>query len=138
VCRVVSALTTVLGAGSVEAAGRAGAPSPLPRVRGEVAEGVVRVPTTSNPLQAVGGRVRVLSTAGSYLVARTGPSAFVALSAACSHEACLITDAEADSYVCPCHGSHFDVRGAVETGPAEVPLLEMTATFANDVLSIKV
>lgn len=96
--------------------------SPLPTIRGDVDGDQVTVSTQSNPLSVIGGQARVVSNAGSFLVARTGERTFVVLTAICSHEACLVTDVDDEAYVCLCHGSRFDVNGNVLTGPAELPL----------------
>ena len=50
---------------------------------------------------------------------------FVAYSAVCTHEGCWVDyQPETQKLACPCHGSVFDPveKGAVETGPATVPL----------------
>jgi cytochrome b6-f complex iron-sulfur subunit len=116
--------------------GQPGNTSPIPTIRGEAVDSRIRVTITSTPLASVGGIARIVSNGGSVLVARTAPQTFVALSATCSHEACLITDLDRDVYVCPCHGSRFDSGGNVLTGPAELPLYPLAATCADDVLTI--
>ncbi|MDX5563026.1 FAD-dependent oxidoreductase [Streptomyces sp. ID05-04B] len=46
-----------------------------------------------------------------------------ALSARCTHLGCLVAFNRAEgAWECPCHGSRFDVRGAVVQGPAVDPL----------------
>lgn len=40
-----------------------------------------------------------------------------ALSLVCTHQECLISQDER-GFVCPCHGSRFDIEGRVLTGPA--------------------
>ncbi|MFI6088566.1 FAD-dependent oxidoreductase [Streptomyces sp. NPDC051218] len=46
-----------------------------------------------------------------------------AVSARCTHLGCLVAFNEAEtSWECPCHGSRFDVEGAVLQGPAVRPL----------------
>ena len=46
-----------------------------------------------------------------------------AVSARCTHLGCLVSfNAAETSWECPCHGSRFDVEGAVLQGPAVLPL----------------
>jgi Rieske Fe-S protein len=46
-----------------------------------------------------------------------------AVSPTCSHMGCSVTwNAAETSWDCPCHGSRFDVDGAVLDGPAVRPL----------------
>jgi Rieske Fe-S protein len=138
-CQAVSALAAAMVVEERAGARAAGAaPAALPTVKGTVVDGTVRVPTTSNALASDDARVRVVSTAGSYLVARMGPRMFVGLAATCSHEACGITDIENDAYICPCHGSRFDVSGRVLTGPAETSLYKVATSFSDDVLTITI
>ena len=110
--------------------------APLPTIRGEVRGDRILVPTESNPLAEVGGKARVASNAGSFLVTRTSERTFIAVTATCSHEACLIADREDDLYVCQCHGSQFDVNGRVVTGPAELALADFDTRFEEGVLGI--
>ena len=50
----------------------------------------------------------------------------IAVSATCSHLGCLVgfNDAER-SWDCPCHGSRFDIDGAILQGPAVTPLMSV-------------
>jgi Rieske Fe-S protein len=46
-----------------------------------------------------------------------------AVSATCTHMGCTVAFNDAErSWDCPCHGSRFDVDGAVLEGPANAPL----------------
>jgi Rieske Fe-S protein len=45
------------------------------------------------------------------------------LSAVCTHAGCILRwNSLERCWDCPCHGSHFDVDGAVLNGPAIAPL----------------
>lgn len=90
-----------------------------------------------SPLASPGGMAVVQTSAGDLLVARTGPEAFTALTAVCTHEACQITGSAGSTFVCPCHGSRYSTRGAVLNGPATRPLREFPTQFANGVLTIQ-
>jgi Rieske Fe-S protein len=49
-----------------------------------------------------------------------------AVSLRCTHLGCLLRFNSAErSWDCPCHGSRFDVDGAVLDGPAVTPLLAL-------------
>ena len=52
----------------------------------------------------------------------TGQGAYTALLVRCTHQGCQ-PDPVGDRFVCPCHGSEFDMEGAVLRGPAERPML---------------
>ena len=109
----------------------------LPIVNGSTASGGVAVTIDSgSPLAAVGGAALVQTSVGDFLVSRTAQDSFVALTAMCTHQACTITGFSNSDYVCPCHGSTFDVNGRVLGGPAPAPLHQFTTSFANGVLTI--
>jgi cytochrome b6-f complex iron-sulfur subunit len=111
--------------------------SPLPTVNGTLSNGVVSVSiATGSPLATTGGMALVNSSGGLFLVARTGVSSFAAVTAQCTHEACVVSNGTASTYVCPCHGSEFDTSGRVIVGPAVAPLRQFTTQFSNNVLTI--
>jgi cytochrome b6-f complex iron-sulfur subunit len=111
--------------------------SALPSVNGTAAGSAVTVPVAAgSPLATVGGSAIVRSSSGTFLVARTAPDAFTALTAICTHETCTITDVSGQTYVCPCHGSRFSQAGQVQNGPATRALRSFATRFASDVLTI--
>lgn len=118
-------------------ASEAAALTPLPDIDGEVKGDNVQVRLGGTVLEAAGGKARVNSRRGSFLVARVSEQQVVALLADCSHEVCPISDADGDVYVCRCHGSRFDLRGGVIAGPAETPLYAYEAGIEGQVLTIK-
>lgn len=71
-----------------------------------------------------------------FLVARTAPDSFSALTSICTHEACTITGFDSATFVCPCHGSRFDFSGRVVNGPAVTGLRAFPTQFSGDVLTI--
>ena len=89
-----------------------------------------------SPLAATGGAALVRSSLGEFLVARTAPDAFSALTAVCTHQSCTVTGISGQTFVCPCHGSQFDPSGAVVNGPAPSALRPFPTQFAGNVLTI--
>ena len=64
------------------------------------------------------------------LVVRRPMDEFVVLSAVCTHAGCTVRyDAASDQAACPCHGSRFNLAGAVVNGPASRSLKRFTATY---------
>jgi Rieske Fe-S protein len=110
----------------------------LPRLSGQFTIGspVVRIATTGSPLNDVGGAALVESTAGVFLIARTGTNTFQAIDAVCTHEGCTITGIDGATYVCPCHGSRYNRTGQVQAGPARSNLRQYATTFADGVVAI--
>jgi nitrite reductase/ring-hydroxylating ferredoxin subunit len=54
-----------------------------------------------------------------------------AVSSTCTHLGCLVNQ-EAESFVCPCHGSQFDLSGKVLQGPASTPLDHFDVSLSDD------
>jgi Rieske Fe-S protein len=109
----------------------------LPTVNGtRVSGGITVAIDASSPLSAVGNAALVQTSVGDFLVAHTSQNAFVALSAICTHQTCTITGFASQNYVCPCHGSTFDVNGRVVGGPAPTSLHQYPTQFTGGVLTI--
>jgi cytochrome b6-f complex iron-sulfur subunit len=114
------------------------APS-LPSVAGSIVNGELVLQIASDsPLATVGSAARVQTTVGTFLIARTSPDTFTALTAVCTHQQCSITGFTNQVYVCPCHGSRFNLSGGVVNGPASLPLREFPSRFLNDVVTITI
>jgi len=99
------------------------------------ATGVTVALAATSPLGSAGGMALIASNAGNFLVTRTGTT-FTALTAQCTHEACVVSSSTGQSFVCPCHGSEFDTTGRVIIGPAVAPLRQFQTQFADGVLTI--
>ena len=90
----------------------------------------------ASPLASIGKPALVQSPAGSFLVTRTNQDTFVALAAQCTHYICTVKNFSGSVYVCPCHGSQFDVTGQVVHGPATKPLQQYATRFSGGTLRI--
>jgi len=69
-------------------------------------------------------------------VRRSAGGTTTALSTECTHRGCEV-EPSTDRLVCPCHGSEFDLEGAVLQGPAERPLLRFAVRELPDRLVIE-
>ena len=57
---------------------------------------------------------------------------FYAISGLCTHLGCTVAIKDDSHFECPCHGSKFDLSGAVQMGPAELPLNHVELTYSAD------
>ena len=82
-----------------------------------------------SPLNKVGGSLVIDSSKGKIIILRTGDESFVAFSAKCTHRGTTIGyDSTKKRFVCPNHGSKFDIAdGSVLGGPADDPLAKYPA-----------
>jgi len=55
-----------------------------------------------------------------------------AYSAHCTHLGCRIDKMEGDRFVCPCHGSQYDLNGKVQKGPAFRNLEVLPSSISED------
>jgi cytochrome b6-f complex iron-sulfur subunit len=109
----------------------------LPTISGSVTSaGVAVALAATSPLASTGAMALVTSSAGNFLVTRIGATTFTALTAQCTHEACVVSSSTGQAFVCPCHGSQFDTAGRVIVGPAVAPLRQFQTQFADGVLTI--
>jgi Rieske Fe-S protein len=68
---------------------------------------------------------------GDIVIVRPTESTVTAFSAICTHEGCTVRPA-GQELDCPCHGSVFDLKGAVLNGPAQRPLRAVPVTLSGD------
>jgi len=135
-CLALAALAEACGGGGGGGIGPSNVPQ-LSLVNGTASGSTVQVTIDSaSPLATVGNAALVRSSAGLFLVARTGDQSFVSLTSTCTHETCTITGFDGGNYICPCHGSRFTTGGRVVNGPAAAPLRTFNTTFSNNVLTI--
>ncbi|MDB4969340.1 MAG: Rieske (2Fe-2S) domain protein [Myxococcales bacterium] len=103
------------------------------------AMGRVTLPFAMFPkLGAVGGSV-VVDVTGEFpiVVVRTSDTAATALSATCTHAACLVDyAAAANDLHCPCHDANFALDGSVKNGPTIIPLPVYPAQVGADAIVV--
>lgn len=129
-------LATLVSACSGSPTSPSGQASRLGVLTGRFSGSRVEANASGSALANVDGAVLVESTAGVFLVARTGATSVQAIDAVCTHEGCTVNSADGSTYVCPCHGSRYTRNGQVVAGPAKASLRQYSATFANDVVTI--
>lgn len=149
-CAYACHAATLLAAGSLAACGGGGGSPSSPSSSSGSAPQLTTVAGTVNgrtisvtvdgvaALAATGAAAIVQTSLGSFLIARTGPDAFTALTAICTHEACTVSGFSAGQFVCPCHGSRFNTTGGVINGPATRPLQQYPTQLASGVLTFTV
>jgi Rieske Fe-S protein len=63
------------------------------------------------------------------LVVRQSATSYLALSMECQHQLCPVNPPQNGFIDCPCHGSRYDMTGAVVNGPTTKPLKRYPLTF---------
>jgi len=72
-----------------------------------------------------------VSFSGDYIVVNQNNKT-TAYSAHCTHLGCTIDKMEGDRFVCPCHGSEYDLNGKVMKGPAFKNLKVLPSKISED------
>ncbi len=85
-----------------------------------------------------GGSIFRISSANiMVLVTQPKKDEFRAFNPACTHRGFQISQIQGKNMVCPIHGAMFDTTtGAVQRGPAQIPLKKYTLTVENKALYV--
>lgn len=76
---------------------------------------------------------------GQFYLACLEDGSFIALSRTCTHLGCSVPwDMEKSKFICPCHGSTFDIAGEVLTPPATRALDSYPVRIENGVIRVNV
>ena len=84
------------------------------------------------------GEAKFFEYAGSsaVLVRKRGGD-LVAYSAVCTHLGCIVQwEKEKQDFLCPCHGGHYSVDGAVTAGPPPKPLKKLPLSVAGETITV--
>jgi nitrite reductase/ring-hydroxylating ferredoxin subunit len=74
---------------------------------------------------------------GQFYLACLADGSFLALSRICTHLGCSVPwDEQKNQFVCPCHGSTFNLTGEVLTAPAPRPLDIYTVRIENGIVKV--
>ncbi|MCL4548314.1 MAG: Rieske 2Fe-2S domain-containing protein [Bacteroidetes bacterium] len=113
----------------------------LPRLSGTEANGTLTVNIDPNSALTKSGNAAIIGySKGTLLVDHPSDTTYNVLSSICTHQQCSIDsfDSSSGEFICYCHGSRFDVNGAVRQGPAISPLAKYSSQFANNQLIIRI
>lgn len=74
---------------------------------------------------------------GKFYLARLEDGGFLAMSRRCTHLSCTVPWVSSESkFICPCHSSAFDIRGAVASPPAPRALDLYRIEIRNNVIEV--
>jgi Rieske Fe-S protein len=106
-----------------------------PQSDGAVSFSLADVPA----LAALGGSVTGHSAGVPFplVVLRTSATQMIAYDARCPHLGCAVRGAQ-KLFLCPCHGSVFDLDGSVKLGPATSSLTPLSVTFDGERVVVRV
>ncbi|MBW2510976.1 MAG: Rieske (2Fe-2S) protein [Deltaproteobacteria bacterium] len=76
---------------------------------------------------------------GQFYLACLADGSFLALSRTCTHLGCSVPwDEEKNQFVCPCHGSTFNLTGEVLSAPAPRPLDYYPVRIENGIVKVDI
>ena len=105
--------------------------APRPSESAAAAAGAT-VPTADIPVG--GGQIL---TDEKLVITQPTAGTFMAFTAVCTHQGCVVASIVDGEIVCPCHGSKFSISdGSVTGGPAPAPLAPASITVSGDTLTL--
>lgn len=114
--------------------------TPLSTIQGTVVNNEITIDIASSPIanQNTRALVKYNNDNGSILVEHNSDDTYKALSGICTHQNCVVSefDGSKSVFVCPCHGSQFDLNGNVKQGPASTKLSTYSTRVENNSLII--
>ncbi|WP_421083925.1 Rieske (2Fe-2S) protein [Rothia nasimurium] len=121
---VAGTLAAGAGALALSACSSSGSSEPLTAEDGRPTQATDMAAAADVP---VGGVIKATAGGFSAMISQPAEGEFHAFSSVCTHQGCQLNALKDKSMSCPCHASVFDLTtGAVQGGPAELPLPEFT------------
>jgi len=115
--------------------------SSLSQIQGNTSGNTVTITVdSSSPISKTGTAAIVNISNGQILVDHSSANQYNAFSSICTHAGCTVSgfDSSNSQFVCPCHGSRYDLSGNVVQGPASSALQQYPASFSNNILTVKI
>jgi len=114
--------------------------TPLSSIQGTVVNNEIAITLASSPIANKNTRalVKYNNGNGAILAEHNSDDTYKALSGLCTHQSCIVSDFDGSNsvFVCPCHGSQFDLNGNVKQGPASNKLRTYSTRLENNSLII--
>jgi cytochrome b6-f complex iron-sulfur subunit len=113
----------------------------LSQVQGNTSGNIITLTVdSSSPVAKTGTAALVNYSGGQLLIDHPSDTQFNAFTSICTHAGCTVSgyDTSNNQFVCPCHGSRFDVNGHVAQGPASASLQQFQTKFSNNLLTITI
>jgi len=105
------------------------------RNRPDLTESII----TAGPVEQFIPETVTAIPSGQFYLACLADGSLLALSRICTHLGCSVPwDEEKKQFICPCHGSTFNLTGEVLTAPAPRPLDTFPVRIENGIIKVNV
>jgi cytochrome b6-f complex iron-sulfur subunit len=136
--RFLNWLWALLALGSIAEAGWLAGSIVSSKKEREKAISQSRIVSAGEVKEYLPGTVTAISP-GQFYLARLDNGSFLALSPACTHLGCSLNwDPGSRRFICPCHGSTFDIAGEVLTPPAIRGLASFPLQIENGIIKVDI
>lgn len=94
---------------------------------------------TAGPVERFAPETVTAIPSGQFYLACLADGSLLALSRICTHLGCSVPwDEEKKQFICPCHGSTFNLTGEVLTAPAPRPLDTFPVRIENGIIKVNI
>lgn len=94
---------------------------------------------TAGPIERFAPATVTAIPSGQFYLACLTDGSLLALSRTCTHLGCSVPwDEEKQQFICPCHGSTFNLTGEVLTAPAPRPLDTYQVRIENGIIKVDI